>query len=238
MSEKDYSQVKWRQQVQKHLSSIRLEDSARASLKQSLLNQNLFVSSARPMPPQKPLWQRLHLDYIAVAIVSAAAVLFLKTSTNSQTDISETVTDLISVPVQRAYPADFDLEGDASNLAVIVKDVFPADAEPPFQGKIPHHLTSKFTPSEGRFFTWAGEPGVSIKLTANANAERKNPSAMLYIVKLEGFAEQRFPHAEMKKSFPTRSGKERLVQLWRDGNYGYALVHAASSSGTSSEFNE
>lgn len=242
----------WRRQVSQHLhGSVSYSASQRSSLRDSLLSAArqsgqisdpvAHVVAARHQ--HKPWWKRYGLDYLAVAFVAAGlAMAVLPSFKNSSGENNEALADLLSAPTMRSYPPDFDLEGDATALGDIMQDVFPAEAELPFKAEFPSHLAVKFKPTEGRFFTWAGEPGVSIRLTPTAltRVSSNLPSAAagtlsshattLFIIKLNGIAEQKFPKERLVKRMTSRTGKDRRVHVWRDGNYGFAIVQNASTA--------
>lgn len=244
----------WRKQVQQHLQgTVSYSDAQRSALRKAMLAAaHQSSQTSEPVVPglasallHKSWWKRFGFDYLAVAIAAAGFTIFVLPSTllvNSSGETNEALTDLLSTPTMRSYPPDFDLEGDANALADVMQDVFPADAELPFKAEFPSHLTGKFKPTEGRFFTWAGEPGVSIRLTPAAltRVSSNLPSAVagtlsshvttLFIVKLNGFAEQKFPKERVVKRVATRSGKDRRIHVWRQGNYGYAVVQNASAA--------
>jgi hypothetical protein len=193
------------------------------------VSHNFTRSRARDSLPR---WAgRLHASgagYLVSALVAAGVTLFVQYA--REEEAIDPIADLADVANQggpRAYPADFDLEGDPAGFREIVDEVFPQ--QDIFSAELPKQLTNgAYAPSKGRFFTWSGEPGVSI-LLKDASGNEANPST-LYIVRLTDKNEKKFPRERTLKRVAGRYGKERKVNLWREGRYGYAMVQSVSFS--------
>jgi hypothetical protein len=95
-----------------------------------------------------------------------------------------------------------------------------------FVSDLPAQVLAEYKPSEGRFFSWDGEPAVSIQMNRNANAHAKkaNEPATLLIVKLSEKSQRKFPKDKLTRKVAGKSGKVRKVKVWREGNFGYAMV--------------
>lgn len=170
------------------------------------------------------------LGYVASALV-ASFVTFVAVQTwgpgGLGDDPFDPIADLANQPGPKAYPADFDLEGDASGFREVVEEVFPQ--QDIFSADLGKQLADEgYSPSEGRFFTWSGEPGVSILLKGKQGDEDK--PATLYIVRLTEKNEQKFPRERTLKRVGGRTDKLRKVNVWRDGRYGYAMVQSAQQA--------
>ena len=167
---------------------------------------------------------------MASALIAAGLALGVQrqfSETGLGVDDSDPIADLANQPGPRAYPADFDLEGDPAGFREIVQDVFPQ--QDLFSADLPKQLAGGvYFPSEGRFFSWSGEPGVSILLKGAQGAETS--PATLYIVRLTDKNEQKFPRERTLKRIAGKSGKVRKVNVWREGRYGYAVVQSVAVS--------
>lgn len=186
----------------------------------SLATPSVFVRAARQMHSSR-------VGYVASALI-ASFVTFVAAQTwgpgGLGDDPFDPIADLANQPGPKAYPADFDLEGDASGFREVVEEVFPQ--QDIFSADLGKQLADEgYSPREGRFFTWSGEPGVSILLKGKEGEEDK--PATLYIVRLTEKNEQKFPRERTLKRVGERAGKLRKVNVWRDGRYGYAMVQSA-----------
>lgn len=169
--------------------------------------------------------------YVAAVLLAASATFFVQREWGPGgtfgDDTFDPIADLANQPGPRSYPADFDLEGDPAGFREIVQEVFPH--QDVFSADLGKQLAGGgYTPSEGRFFTWSGEPGVSILLKGEQGGD--TTPATLYIVRLTDKNEQKFPRERTLKRVTGRSGKVRKVNVWRDGRYGYAMVQSVALS--------
>lgn len=218
---------KTKEEMRLHFSQVNLSAEKRESLQSLLLNQGLETHQKSSVT-SVGFFQKLrntklvHVWGYGAAVLATALASFALT--NSWVKESEAVADFASIPPLRSYPPDFDLEGDASAFSEIVQEVFPTGEG--FAGEIPAEVKGQYSPSEGRFFTWAGGPAVSIRMHNKSKGLTKNPQTTLYIVRLSGKADRNFPSDSVTRRFE-QSGKERKVKLWREGNYGYAFVQSA-----------
>jgi hypothetical protein len=134
------------------------------------------------------------------------------------------IAELTQLSGPRVYPPDFDLEGDSKAMNDIVVELF-ADKDF-FISDLPKQVLAEYKPNEGRFFSWDGEPAVSIQMNQNPNAiSKKNvPQATLLIVKLSEKSQRKFPKEKQTRKVASKAGKMRKVNVWREGNFGYAMV--------------
>jgi hypothetical protein len=237
----------WRGEVAAHFAELNLSSDFKDDLTQRLLKaqsvsvQSVSVQSTRPIA-QDPVkftapkseaadLSRLHVFFktlhntgvgYAIAAVMAAgltAVGFVETSTQS-----DPLSEITNLPGPRALPADFDLEGDPDAFSQLMGEIFPKSDV--FASALPKEMLRGFKPSEGRFFTWNGQPGVSIQLL-ESNATN-NGTTLLYVVKLGEEVVKSFPKEKTSTKLTSKSGKQKRVNFWRDDNYGYAMVQTAS----------
>jgi hypothetical protein len=149
------------------------------------------------------------------------------------------IEEIAAQPSPKVFPADFDLEGDASSFQEIMASITGENES--FSAEIPADIRQKWSPKEGRLFTWAGAAGVSIELSAHphgpdskgAKAEvfQAGVPAVLYIVKLSESSTKKFPKNKLNKQLLGKSGKEKKINVWREGKYGYAFVETVALSG-------
>lgn len=181
------------------------------------------VATARAGSSWMQSMHRSGVGYLTSAVLAAG--LTFAVSRPADDDTSDPIIEFASQTARLNYPPDFDLEGDPNGFREIVQDVFPQ--KDVFQAELPKEVASgNFVPSEGRFFTWSGEPGVSIHLKSS----RSDPDApaMLYIVRLTEKNERKFPKENTIKKLAGRAGKGKKVNVWRDGTYGYAMVQGVA----------
>jgi hypothetical protein len=166
--------------------------------------------------------------FISAAIAAATTMFTINTLENSNDPIDE-----LTTVGTRAYPPDFDLEGDATAFQEIVKELMPNES---FAAEIPKHLRSKFSPAEGRFFSWAGEAGVRIRMVRSDSSKTSaQDNATLYIVRLPKHVESKFPIGKTTKNVASTPGRDKRVKTWREGKFGYALVqYVATNEGNPS----
>jgi hypothetical protein len=166
--------------------------------------------------------------FISAAIAAAITMFTINTLENSNDPIDE-----LTTVGTRAYPPDFDLEGDATAFQEIVKELMPNES---FAAEIPKHLRSKYSPAEGRFFSWAGEAGVRIRMVRSDSSKAgAQDNATLYIVRLPKHIESKFPIGKTTKNVASTPGRDKRVKTWREGKFGYALVqYVATNEGNPS----
>lgn len=216
----------WKLQVRAHFGSVQLSEQKQNEFEKLLLGSDASPSVSGKKELLKPSWiqtVRKSVGYLATAAAAAGLALFFTESISTDNDL---LAELASVPAVRSYPPDFDLEGDASALGEIVQEVFPTET---FDVSLPEHVKSEYAPREGRFFTWAGGPGVSIRLTSNKPESRLRGNTFLYIVKLSGKNERRFPKDRVVRR-SSNNGREKKIHAWREGKYGFAIVQTTATS--------
>ena len=227
----------WKHLVQRHFSEIKFSPESSAKLENLLLsadfsdtsetqkNSTVVQPNGAAVSLQRSFFSRLQrwgLGYVLSA-VAAAGITFVVVE-GRQEDPQDPIAELTSQPGSRYYPPDFDLEGDASALKDILTDVFAEQNF--FAADIPKNIQALYSPSEGRFFSWDGEPAVSIQLQSSKELPNSvlNPPATLYIVKLSTKSAGRFPKEKLTKRIASKAGKMKKVNVWREGKYGYAMV--------------
>jgi hypothetical protein len=166
------------------------------------------------------------IGYVLAALLSAGTTLAIVQNFQDDEDAGDPIAELANLAGPRLYPPDFDLEGDPAGFREVVQDLLPQHDF--FQAELPKELGHDYLPSEGRFFTWSGEPGVSIQL--KISREDLEPRAILYIVRLTERNERKFPKDTAVKRVTVRSGKPKKVNVWREGPYGYAMVQSVAQS--------
>lgn len=162
------------------------------------------------------------LSSIMSAAIAASVTFLLVQPSNEET--LDPIAELTQLPGPKVYPPDFDLEGDSNAMNDIVYELF-ADKNF-FVSDLPAQVLAEYKPSEGRFFSWDGEPAVSIQMNQNSNTKAKKLSepATLLIVKLSENSQRKFPKEKLTRKVAGKSGKMRKVKVWREGNFGYAMV--------------
>lgn len=181
-------------------------------------------TSASLAPPQITLLRKTSpLTASILSAVLAASLTFLIVKPPSDEPL-DPIAELAQLPGPKVYPPDFDLEGDSKAMNDIVFELF-ADKDF-FVSDLPAQVLAEYQPSEGRFFSWDGEPAVSIQMNRNANPQAKKISepATLLIVKLSEKSQRKFPKEKLTRKVAGKSGKVRKVKVWREGNFGYAMV--------------
>ena len=241
------AEAPWKLEVRSHYATASLSEQSKerflASIQQStvasrlLKNENsLLLLSKNKDFSFKNILNKLHNTGAGYALTaSVAAVLtagFLLFSETNRTDPSPGIAEFASQMIARPYPADFDLEGDSSGLKEALQEVFPQKEL--FLPELPREVLGDYKPSEGRFFMWSGEPGVSIQLQA-ANSKGLEASsqkpATIYIVKLSEKNRDDFPKKQTTKRLANKAGgKSRKIDVWRDENFGYAMVQTVAMS--------
>jgi hypothetical protein len=59
---------------------------------------------------------------------------------------------------------------------------------------------------------------------SNTKAKKLSEPATLLIVKLSENSQRKFPKEKLTRKVAGKSGKMRKVKVWREGNFGYAMV--------------
>lgn len=175
--------------------------------------------------PQHQSWSR-NKTWISslLSAALAASMTFLLVSPSNLDESLDPIAELAQLPGPKVYPPDFDLEGDSKAMTDIVYELF-ADKNF-FVSDLPAQVLADYNPSEGRFFSWDGEPAVSIQMNHNAksSAKKTNTPATLLIIKLSEKSQKKFPKEKETRKITAKSGKMRKVKVWREGNFGYAMV--------------
>ncbi len=224
MKNTSHNKNDWKLKVSQYFESVQLPPSRSRELESLLRNTPVHEHGASSY---SGFWlaalKRIHNSGIgyATAAVAAAALTFAILEINK--DQSDPIEELSNVGT-KSYPPDFDLDGDATSFQGIVQELMPDE---PFTAEIPLHIQSKFAPSDGRFFTWAGESGVRIRLV---NSKNGNPNNALYIVRLPKNALAQFPKEKIERSLAGTTGNKKKVKAWRDGKYGFALVQYVATN--------
>jgi hypothetical protein len=214
----------WKIKVSQYFENIQLSPERSRELESLLRNTPVNAPS---FSRRTSLWlsalQRIHNSGIgyATAAITAAALTFAVLEANKES--KDPIEELANVAT-KPYPPDFDLDGDATSFQSIMHELMPDEA---FTVEIPQHVQAKFAPSDGRFFTWAGESGVRIRLVNNKNGSTNNA---LYIVRLPQNALKQFPKEKVERSLAGSAGNKKKVKAWRDGKYGFALVQYVATN--------
>lgn len=202
------------------------EKSLSADSKRKLTDLILGTPAALPSKPPFGFLRGRKASPLLSSMMSAAiaaSITFILVQPSSE-EILDPIAELTQLPGPKVYPPDFDLEGDPSAMNDIVYELF-ADKNF-FASDLPAQVLAEYKPSEGRFFSWDGEPAVSIQMNQNSNAKTKKLSepATLLIVKLSENSQRKFPKEKVTRKVAGKSGKMRKVKVWREGNFGYAMV--------------
>lgn len=160
------------------------------------------------------------------AVAAACATLMLAGPGNDAQQ--DPIAELALLPAgHKLYPPDFDLDGDSTNLNEIIHDVF-ADKNF-FVSDLPPQVVAEYAPATGRFFSWDGEPAVSIEMNRNKVSVSGSQAATLFIVKLSDKSKRKFPKEKQTRKVTGRAGKMRKLNIWREGNFGYAMLQDSPS---------
>jgi hypothetical protein len=160
---------------------------------------------------------RSGFGYFVTAVAAAALTLAVVNWNDTEADALDEV-----LAAGTAYPPDFDLEGDANSLHEVMHELMPREV---FNPQIPLLVQQNYLPTDGRFFTWRGESGVRISLKQpSVKGKAKRAGNALFIVRLNDKNTTKFPAKKVTKKVAARSGREKTIQTWREGHYGYALV--------------
>jgi hypothetical protein len=218
----------WKSQVTDHFGQKKLSEDKMNSIRSALLGAELASlprqESAAPLAKD---WSRILISSIVSATLAASATFFV-VKTDSD-DVRDPIAELTQLPGPKVYPPDFDLEGDSRALQDIVLELF-ADKDF-FVSKLPAQVLAEYKPTEGRFFSWDGEPAVSIQMDHSNSQEKlqvKHDPATLFIIKLSEKSLRKFPKEKMTRKVAGQSGKMNKVKVWREGKYGYAMVQAVA----------
>ncbi|MBM3381229.1 MAG: hypothetical protein FJY29_02195 [Betaproteobacteria bacterium] len=217
------SATRWKKQVVDHFQNLAPNTETKSKWRDRILASNA-ETSASLAPPQITLLRKTSpLTASILSAVLAASLTFLIVKPPSDEPL-DPIAELAQLPGPKVYPPDFDLEGDSKAMNDIVFELF-ADKDF-FVSDLPAQVLAEYQPSEGRFFSWDGEPAVSIQMNRNANPQAKKISepATLLIVKLSEKSQRKFPKEKLTRKVAGKSGKVRKVKVWREGNFGYAMV--------------
>jgi hypothetical protein len=227
------NQTNWKQQVLSHYESTQLSPEKTQKLAQLLKSVplNPVTTPISLSTKTKTALKKLHTSGLGYFATAAAAAAFTFFTAGGFENANDPIDELTTVGT-RAYPPDFDLEGDATAFQDIVKELMPNES---FAAEIPQHLRAKFSPAEGRFFSWAGEAGVRIRMVRSGLASTAQDNATLYIVRLPKHVESKFPLGKTTKKIAGTFGRDKRVKTWREGKFGYALVqYVATNEGNPS----
>ncbi|MEY2987519.1 MAG: hypothetical protein RJB13_1040 [Pseudomonadota bacterium] len=208
-------------QILAHYRSYVLSPASRQNLL-STLNQ---TQVQQPVLIDKTTWFTKHRTVLLSSILSALAAasatfLLLEPRNESQID---PIAELALLPAgHKLYPPDFDLDGDSANLNEIINDIF-ADKNF-FVSDLPPQIIAEYSPATGRFFSWDGEPAVSIEMNKSNASVTGSQAATLFIVKLSDKTKRKFPKDKQIRKITGRTGKMRKLKVWREGNFGYAML--------------
>ncbi len=218
----------WKVQVHNFFEEKKLSSQTRDSFRAALLEHGR--TTATPVlvhPAPRRVWTKTLVSSIVSATLAASATFFIvKTDTDETPD---PIAELTQLPGPKVYPPDFDLEGDSRALQDIVYELF-ADKDY-FVSKLPAQVLAEYKPTEGRFFSWDGEPAVSIQMnrnTAQDVVKLNTDPATLFIVKLSEKSQRKFPKDKVTRKVAGQAGKMHKVRVWREGKYGYAMVQSVA----------
>lgn len=232
-SKNQHNPSTWKSQVSAFFNEKKLPTERRQFLKSTLLNLPLYLPEAstvfvRPVRTWKtPLLSSL----VSAALAASATFLIIKSFPEDETP--DPIAELTQLPGPKVYPPDFDLEGDSRALQDIVYELF-ADKDY-FVSKLPAHVLAEYKPTEGRFFSWDGEPAVSIQMSkSNPSdfAKKGSDPATLFIIKLSEKSQRKFPADKITRKVAGQAGKMHKVKVWREGKFGYAMVQAVAVADT------
>jgi hypothetical protein len=257
-------QAPWKTQILESFNQHELSTEKSEKLKKLLLSlHNTENKTQTPPHNAEKRWGSNHINLTSAtyktiqyfAVAAASLILFVNLPANTrdwffdtfdfiQIENSEvaTIEELASQPSSKVFPADFDLEGDPSSFQEIMTSITGSNET--FSAEIPADIRQKWSPKEGRLFSWAGAAGVSIELSMhtttssalgakaapNEKLSDSNSPAVLYIVRLSEKSAKKFPKNKLNRKIATKSGKSKKVNVWREGTYGYAFVETVSFS--------
>lgn len=201
------------------------EHSLRPAARERLLNSLTQVQLHTPIITEKKSWISQNRGALVSSLVSAvaAACATLMLAGPGNDAQQDPIAELALLPAgHKLYPPDFDLDGDPTNLNEIIHDVF-ADKNF-FVSDLPPQVVAEYAPATGRFFSWDGEPAVSIEMNRNKVSVSGSQAATLFIVKLSDKSKRKFPKEKQTRKVTGRAGKMRKLNIWREGNFGYAML--------------
>jgi len=218
----------WKVQVHNFFEEKKLPSQTRDSFRSALLEHGRTAATpALVISAPRRIWTKTLVSSIVSATLAASATFFIvKTNTDETPD---PIAELTQLPGPKVYPPDFDLEGDSRALQDIVYELF-ADKDY-FVSKLPAQVLAEYKPTEGRFFSWDGEPAVSIQMNRNTVQDvvkLNTDPATLFIVKLSEKSQRKFPKDKVTRKVAGHAGKMHKVKVWREGKYGYAMVQAVA----------
>jgi hypothetical protein len=210
----------WKKQVVEHFQNLAPTPEAKGRWRE-LVSQTETPAMPAPLGSSQRRASPLTSSILSAVVAASLTFLIVKPPADEPLD---PIAELAQLPGPKVYPPDFDLEGDSKAMNDIVFELF-ADKDF-FVADLPAQVLAEYKPSEGRFFSWDGEPAVSIQMNRNASAQAKrvNEPATLLIVKLSEKSQRKFPKDKLTRKVAGKSGKVRKVKVWREGNFGYAMV--------------
>lgn len=209
-----------KEQIVAHFESHSLS----AAFRQHLVNTlaDVQVSSVECGEKNWALRHKVSIFSSVISALTAASITFMLVNSPNEAPI-DPIAELAQLPAgHKLYPPDFDLDGDSTNLNEIIHDIF-ADKNF-FVSDLPPQIVAEYAPAAGRFFSWDGEPAVSIEMNKNSVGISGSQAATLFIVKLSEKSKRKFPKEKQTRKVAGRSGKVRKVKVWREGNFGYAML--------------
>jgi hypothetical protein len=234
----------WRTEVSEHYAELSMPKDVHEDFTQKLLALNLNQSEVlRSAPARSILSPASHVQnlgrhsfslsqvhrsgfgYLLSSVFAAASTFAIMTF---QQEVSiDPIVELANQAGPKAFPADFDLEGDPDSFAQFMRDVFPQQEFTLSQ--LPKEVMRGYRPSEGRFFTWSGQPGVSIQLLSPPTKLDNGSNTLLYIVQLGDSNSKGFPKEQkVTRNYTSKAGKQKRVKAWRDDKFGYAMVQSVA----------
>lgn len=209
-----------KKEVIAHYHKYTLRQSKREELLNMLQQNPVHTENKRTQN-----WLSKHRIALISSLLSAAAAASATLwFTGLRTDLpADPIAELALLPAgHKLYPPDFDLDGDSTNLTEIIQDIF-ADKNF-FVSDLPPQIVAEYAPATGRFFSWDGEPAVSIEMNKNNVTLSGGQAATLFIVKLSEKSKRKFPQEKQTRKVAGRAGKVRKVKIWREGDFGYAML--------------
>lgn len=213
--------VSAKEQITAHYHSHALSSESRQKLVNLLANAHAQPSVLSESKSRLMRHRAVLISSVVSALAAASATfLLIEPRNDAQLD---PIAELALLPAgHKLYPPDFDLDGDSSNLNEIIHDVF-ADKNF-FVSDLPPQIVAEYAPATGRFFSWDGEPAVSIEMNKSDVSVSGSQAATLFIVKLSDKSKRKFPKVKQTRKVAGRSGKVRRLKVWREGNFGYAML--------------
>lgn len=239
MTKNDKNQIQkkpWQAQVLGYFTEKKLPSATRESFKSMILETPVVETALQTSittSHQSSKWTTTLMSSAVSAVLAASITLIVvKNSADEQPD---PIAELAQLQGPKMYPPDFDLEGDSKAMQDIVYELF-SDKDF-FVSKLPAQVLAEYKPSEGRFFSWDGEPAVSIQMNKDSNnnatlSKLGADPATLFIVKLSERSQRKFPKEKVTRKVAGQAGKMHKVKVWREGKFGYAMVQSVAVTDT------